>query len=94
MKHRDTSMIARHIRALLPEPLTVRETARGKSLGEALGIREAARLIGCSPWTVRQTLIRQGLPCFRSGPNGKLIFYRDQIILWIERHQKAGGGIP
>jgi hypothetical protein len=56
-------------------------------LGIPLNIREAARMIGCSPWTVRQTLIPRGLPVFRSGASGKLIFYRDQVVRWIEKIQ-------
>jgi hypothetical protein len=32
------------------------------ALGQPLGIGQAAQLIGCSPWTVRQTLIPRGLP--------------------------------
>jgi hypothetical protein len=57
------------------------------ALGPPLSIRDVARLIGCSPWTVRQTLIPQGLPVFRSGASGKLIFYRDQVVRWIEFRQ-------
>jgi hypothetical protein len=60
-------------------------------LGIPLNIREVARMIGCSPWTVRQTLIPRGLPFFRSGASGKLIFYRDQVIRWIESQQFQGG---
>ena len=56
-------------------------------LGIPLNIREVARMIGCSPWTVRQTLIPRGLPVFRSGASGKLIFYRDQVVRWIEQIQ-------
>ncbi len=56
-------------------------------LGIPLNIREVARMIGCSPWTVRQTLIPRGLPFFRSGASGKLIFYRDQVVRWIEQIQ-------
>lgn len=56
-------------------------------LGIPLNIREVARMIGCSPSTVRQTLIPKGLPVFRSGASGKLIFYRDQVIRWIEKIQ-------
>lgn len=59
-------------------------------LGAPLSIREAAKLIGCSPWTVRQTHLPNGLPCFRSGPNGKLIFYRDQVVAWILAQQRKG----
>jgi len=56
-------------------------------LGSPLTIRDVARLIGCSPWTVRQKLIPAGLPHFRSGASGKLIFYTNQIVRWIEVHQ-------
>jgi hypothetical protein len=60
------------------------------ALGVPLTIREVARLIGCSAWTVRQRHLPQGLPCFRSGPAGKLIFYRNQVVAWILRQQKGG----
>jgi hypothetical protein len=56
-------------------------------LGPPLTIRDVAALIGCSPWTVRQTLIPRGLPFFRFKTNGRLIFYRDQVIRWIEKQQ-------
>jgi hypothetical protein len=57
-------------------------------LGPPLDIRRTAAVIGCSPWTVRQKLIPMGLPCFRSGASGKLIFYLDQVVRWIEQKQK------
>ena len=60
---------------------------RGRTLGTPLAIAEVAELIGCSPWTVRQTLIPRGLPHFRFKANGRLIFYRDQVIRWIENQQ-------
>ena len=56
-------------------------------LGIPLNIREVARMIGCSPWTVRQTLIPQGLPHFRFTANGRLVFYREQVVRWIEKVQ-------
>ena len=59
-------------------------------LGTPLNVNEVAALIGCSPWTVRQKLLPKGLPYFRSAASGKLIFYRDQVIRWIERKQKGG----
>jgi hypothetical protein len=62
----------------------------GGALGMPLSIREVAYLIGCSPWTVRQTLIARGLPHFRFTANGRLIFYRDQVIRWIENQQQGG----
>src|SRR5579863_5745221 len=59
-------------------------------LGKPLSIREVAELIGCSAWTVRQRHIPRGLPCFRSGPAGKIHFYRNQVVAWILRQQKGG----
>jgi len=69
-----------------PEPARFSEP-----LGEPLSIREVAGLIGCSAWTVRQRYLPAGLPHLRSGPNGKLIFYRNQIIHWLLRQQEKGG---
>jgi hypothetical protein len=59
-------------------------------LGEPLTIRQTARLLGCSPWTVRHSYVPRGLPYLRSGPLGKLTFYRDQVIKWILEHQRKG----
>jgi hypothetical protein len=70
-------------------PGAVREPA-GAALGTPLSIREVADLIGCSPWSVRQTLIPRGLPHFRFTANGRLIFYRDQVIRWIKNQQQGG----
>ena len=61
------------------------------TLGEPLSIREVARLIGCSAWTVRHSYLPQGLPHFRSGPAGKLVFYRNQVVQWILQQQRKGG---
>lgn len=65
--------------------------AKDCPLGIPLSIREVARMIGCSPWTVRQSHIPAGLPYFRSGPNGKLVFFRDQVVAWVLQQQKKGG---
>jgi hypothetical protein len=59
-------------------------------LGAPLSIRAVARMLGVSPWTVRQRHLPAGLPHFRSGPQGKLIFFRDQVVAWILRQQKGG----
>jgi len=62
-------------------------------LGEAMGISTVAELLGCSPWTVRQKHVPRGLPHFRSGPSGRLIFYRNQVVAWIlnwQREQQSG----
>ena len=45
-------------------------------LGEALTVHEVSRLLGCSAWTVRNRHMRRGLPHFRVGGTGKLVFYR------------------
>jgi hypothetical protein len=85
-----------------PEPLGFSRVGLGQSypqhyphmtepLGEPLSIRDVAQLIGCSPWTVRQRYLPQGLPHLRSGPAGKLIFFRDQVTRWILQRQQKGG---
>ena len=60
-------------------------------LGTPISIREVALVLGVSPWTVRQRYLPQGLPHLRSGPQGKLVFYRQQVIRWILERQKKGG---
>jgi len=60
-------------------------------LGEPLTVKQVAKLIGCSAWTVRQKLLPIGVPCFRSGPGGRLTFYRNQVVAWILKTQKKGG---
>ncbi|HEY4676581.1 MAG TPA: hypothetical protein VIJ01_05440 [Candidatus Angelobacter sp.] len=61
-------------------------------LGEAMNVKQVARLIGCSAWTVRQKHLKAGLPCLRSGPSGRLTFYRNQVIAWILEQQKLTKG--
>jgi hypothetical protein len=63
-------------------------------LGKPLSIHEVARMIGSSAWAVRHVWLPKGLPCLRSGPGGKLIFYRDQVVVWIVAQQKKGGAKP
>lgn len=63
-------------------------------LGEVLNIKQVAALLGCSPWTVRQRHIPTGLPHFRAGASGKLIFYKNQVVAWILSRQKKGGIKP
>jgi hypothetical protein len=60
-------------------------------LGEPLSICEVAGIIGCSVWTVRQRYLPLSLPHLRSGPNGKLIFYKNQVIHWLLTQQQKGG---
>ena len=59
-------------------------------LGIPLSIREVAKLIGCSTWTIRQKYLPFGLPHFRVGTTGKLLFYKTQVIRWLIRRQKGG----
>lgn len=76
-----------------PQPEEPRITLTSDPLGQPLSIREVAILIGCSAWTVRQRYIPRGLPHLRLGPNGKLIFYRNQVIRWLLERQQKGGTI-
>lgn len=66
------------------------EQTSASGLGRPLSINEVSELIGCSPWTVRQTLIPQGLPFFRFTASGRLTFYTNQVHRWIERQQEVG----
>ena len=77
-----------------PQPEGTQAATLAEPLGAPLSIHEAARLIGCSPWTVRQRYLPAGLPHHRLTPNGKLIFYRNQIIRWLLRQQQKGGIVP
>ena len=62
-------------------------------LGEAMDVKQVAEFIGCSAWSVRQKHVKKGLPCFRSGPSGRMIFYRNQVTAWIlERQKEQKGG--
>jgi hypothetical protein len=79
--------------AALAAPNDASSGANPDILGEPMGIREVAQLIGCSAWTVRQKYVPLGLPHMRSGPNGKLIFYRNQITHWLLTRQEKGGTI-
>jgi hypothetical protein len=73
-----------------PEPFGGQPAPSGAAsrLGTPLDIRQVARIIGCSPWTVRNTLLPKGLPHFRSGASSKLLFYTEQVVRWIENQQK------
>jgi hypothetical protein len=84
------------------EPLGIPHDSLGQSypqhypqvremLGEPLTINEVAQVIGCSAWTVRHRYLPQGLPHLRTGPMGKLVFYRNQVVQWILQQQRKGG---
>ena len=61
-------------------------------LGAPLSIKDVARLIGCSAWTVRQKFIPLGLPHLRSGPSGRLTFFSNQVVAWVLTQQQRKGG--
>ena len=61
-------------------------------LGEPLTIREVARVLGCSEWTVRQRYLPLGLPHFRLSRTGKLLFFHNQIVRWVLEKQRQKGG--
>jgi hypothetical protein len=63
------------------------------TLGEPLSIDDVAELLGCSPWTVRQRYLRQGLPHLQAQPRGKLVFFREQVIAWTLKRQRQKGGL-
>ncbi len=58
------------------------------ALGNPMTIDDVAALLGCSPWTVRQRYLRQGLPHLRACASGKLVFFREQVISWILKRQQ------
>ena len=74
-------------RAELPEGKPVRQRPCDDHLGEPLTVSETAQLLGCSVWTVRNRHMRRGLPYFRMGGIGKLVFYRGQVTRWILEQQ-------
>jgi hypothetical protein len=57
-------------------------------LGAPLNIGDVATLLGCSPWTVRQRYLPQGLPHFRASASGKFVFFRRQILDWVLERQR------
>ena len=76
-----------------PHPTDAAAATITEPLGSPLSIREVAGVIGCSPWTVRQRYLPAGIPYHRLTPNGKLIFYRNQVIRWLLTRQQKGGMI-
>jgi len=62
------------------------------TLGRPLSIRETAKIIGCSAWTIRQKYVPKGIPCLRSGPSGRLTFFENQVVAWIITQQQPKGG--
>jgi predicted DNA-binding transcriptional regulator AlpA len=76
----------------LPEKSPAVLPARASEIGRPMDIKEVARLIGCSPCTVRRKFLRAGLPHLRCTASSKLIFYEAQVVAWIAKRQKHQGG--
>lgn len=79
-------------RAELPAGKPVANRPSDDPLGEVLTVHEVSRLLGCSAWTVRNRHLKRGLPYFRTGGTGKLVFYRCQITRWILEQQAIHRG--
>ncbi len=79
-------------RAELPAGKHASDRALDDPLGEVLTVHEVSRLLGCSAWTVRNRHLKRGLPYFRIGGTGKLVFYRSQITRWILEQQAIHRG--
>jgi hypothetical protein len=71
---------------------TVRRRNQAEPLGDPLNIQDVADLLGCSVWTIRKKCIPRGLPHFRIGTTGKLVFYRVQVTHWILKQQELYRG--
>src|SRR5271169_4660537 len=59
-----------------PHPRDSEDDSVLEPLGKPLSITEVALLIGVSVWTLRHRYLAAGLPYFRVGPTGKLLFYK------------------
>jgi hypothetical protein len=86
--YENASVPERTPRAVIPAAVPV----AADPLGEPLSIHQVAQMFGCSAWTVRQRYLPRGLPHFRMGPTGKLVFYRKQVTRWILDQQERGNG--
>jgi len=79
-------------RAELPEALPAPRRAAEDPLGDALTISDVAKMLRCCVWTVRKRYLPRGLPYFRVGSSGKLVFYRNQVTRWILKQQEIHNG--
>jgi hypothetical protein len=70
------------------------EALHGPPLGTPLTIEDVADLLGCSPWTVRQKYLPQGLPHLRASASGKLVFFRarSSVGFWNDSNNHMKGG--
>jgi hypothetical protein len=60
-------------------------------LGRPLTIRQVAAMLGCSPWSVRNTWMPKGLPFVRTGECSRIYFFEEQIIDWLKEQQGGNG---
>ncbi len=74
-------------------PQTTSADETNDRLGEPMTIRQVARMLGCSAWTIRQRYLPLGLPHFRLSPAGKLLFFHNQIVCWVLERQRQKGGM-
>jgi hypothetical protein len=66
------------------------QVEEGGSLGAPMTIADVATFLGCSSWTVRQKYLPKGLPHLRASHAGKLVFFRNQVVDWVLKHQSGG----
>lgn len=90
-KEISASSLGQHYPSHYPRPQGQEANAATSSpLGLPLTIQQVAALLGCSAWSVRNTWIPKGLPHLRSGPNGRLVFFTNQVVRFIQRQQQGG----
>jgi len=75
-----------------PHPEGTVDDRSSDPLGAPMTIREVARVLGCSTWTIRQRYLPHGLPHLRLSRTGKLMFFHNQIVRWVLRKQREKGG--
>ena len=87
----ESTVVAEELPSPFPDPES--PATLHSTLGEPLTIHQVAALLGCSPWTVRQRYVPQGLPHLRASARGKLVFFNHQVVAWIEKQQRQKGGL-
>ncbi len=76
-----------------PHPESRAQDEIDDPMGKPMSIREVAKILGCSEWTIRQQYLPRGLPHFRLSPAGKLLFFHNQIVRWVLEIQRQKGGM-
>jgi len=62
-------------------------SASSQDLGQPLTLRQVAAVLGVSPWSVRQTWLRLGLPFVRAGRRGRFIFFQKEVERFLRNLQ-------